>query len=88
MNINLIRKILWDYDFSDDEIIRIYNGELEIGGMNEHKLKARLLNSYSWYTLIREIGFEDAKKLMQPEIIRYIYPKSLQQKYSYAASLL
>lgn len=88
MDTSLFKKILWDYQFTDEEIVKIYNGEVMIGGMSEHKLKARLLNSYSWYTLIQELGFEEAKKLMQPEIIQYLYPKSLQQNYRYAASLL
>jgi hypothetical protein len=85
---NLVKKILWDYKLSDEQIIRIYSGDLEIGGMNELKLKARLLNSYNWYTLIRELGFNEARQLLKPEIIQYLYPKSLQKKYMYAAGLL
>lgn len=77
--LDLAKKILWDYKLSDEEIIRIYSGDLEIGGMNEVKLKARLLNSYNWYTLIKELGFNEARQLLKPEIIQYLYPRSLQK---------
>jgi hypothetical protein len=86
--LDLIKKILWDYKLSDEEIIQIYSGNLEIGGMNEIKLKARLLNSYNWYTLIKELGFNEAKQLLKPEIIQYLYPKNLRKQYLYAAGLL
>lgn len=86
--LHLLKKILWDYELTDQEILSIYAGELEKGGMNELKLKARLLNSYNWYTLIREMGLSNASKLLKPEIISQLYPKSLQKKYSYAAGLL
>ncbi len=86
--ITLAKKILWDYKLSDEEILLIYSGELEKGGMNEFKLKARLLNSYNWYTLIKELGFQEAKQLLKPEIIQFLYPKKLQKSYSYAAALL
>jgi hypothetical protein len=86
--LHLLKKILWDYELSDEEILSIYYGELEKGGLNEFKLKARLLNSYNWYTLIRELGFSKASQLLKPEIISHLYPKSLQKKYFYAAGLL
>lgn len=86
--LQLIKPILWDYQLSDEEIMRIYQGDLVTGGMNEVKLKARLLNSYNWYTLIKELGLNEAKQLLKPEIIRYLYPKALQESYMYAARVL
>ena len=56
--------------------------------MNETKLKARLLNSYSWYILIKEIGSDQAKELLKPQIINQLYPKSLQKSYTYSAGEL
>ena len=86
--LQLIKPILWDYQLSDEEIMRIYHGVLVTGGMNEVKLKARLLNSYNWYTLIKELGLNEAKQLLKPEIIRNLYPKALQESYRYAARVL
>lgn len=86
--IHLLRKILYNYNFTDQEILGIYEGELEIKDLNEFKLKARLLNSYNWYTLTREMGLNKASQLLKPEIICHLYPKSLQKKYSYVAGLL
>lgn len=84
----LLKKVLWDYELTDTEILAILNGELVKGGMDEFKLKARLLNSYNWYTLVNQLGFDEARKLLKPEIIRLLYPKSLQISYNYAASVL
>jgi hypothetical protein len=86
--LHLAKKVLWDYKISDEEILLIYRGQLEMGGMNEYKLKARLLNSFNWYTLIKELGFNEAKLLLKPEIIKNLFPKDLQKKYTYAAGLL
>lgn len=86
--LHLFKNILWDYRLSEEEILSIYRGDAEIGGMNESKLKARLLNSYNWYTLIQEMGFNEAKELLKPKIIQFLYPKTLQDTYTYAAGLL
>lgn len=84
----LIKKVLWDYQLTDEDVIRIYKGDLAIGGMNDVKLKARLLNSFNWYTLIKELGFNEAKELLQPDIIKFLYPRALQESYKYAARVL
>ena len=86
--LHLVKKVIWDYQLSDEEIMGIYRGDLVVGGMNEVKLKARVLNSYNWYTLIKELGFEEAKALLKPEIIRFLYPNSLKKMYTYAARVL
>lgn len=86
--LSLIKKVLWDYEFTDEEIIGIYQGDLIIGGMNDVKLKTRLLNSYNWYTLVKELGFNSAKELLKPEIISFLYPKTLRECYTYAARIL
>lgn len=86
--VKLAKKVLWDYDLSGSDISEIYSGKAVRGGMTEEKLKARLLNSYNWYTLVKELGFNEAKKLLTPGIIRTLFPKSLQSKYMYAARLL
>lgn len=84
----LLKNVLWDYQLTDEEMERIYRGDLELGGMDEAKLKARLLNTYNWYTLVRELGFKEAKALLRPDIIRFLYPKALQESYTYAARVL
>ena len=86
--LQLIKKVLWDYQLTDEEIMGIYQGDLVVGGMNENKLKARLLNSYSWYTLVKVMGLKRASELLKPEIISFLYPKALQKSYTYAARLL
>jgi len=86
--LDLFRKILWDHPLTDDDILRIWRGELVKDGVDEISLKARLLNSYNWYVLTKELGSEDALQLLKPEIIERLYPKSLRRSYHYAASLL
>ena len=84
----LLNKVLWDYDVTDRELLNALEGKSEIGGLNADKLKARLLNSYNWFTLVNELGLDTARELLKPEVIRYLYPKSLRSKYTYAARLL
>lgn len=86
--LDLFKKILWDHPLTDEEILHIWRGEQSIGGMDALTLKARLLNSYNWYILIKELGRDEAIHLLQPEIIELLYPSSLRQSYHYAASLL
>jgi hypothetical protein len=84
----LLKNVLWDYQLTEEEVERIYRGDLALGGMDETKLKARLLNTYNWYTLVRELGFKEARALLRPDIIRFLYPKALQESYAYAARVL
>lgn len=86
--LTLVKEVLWDYQLSDDEIMGIYQGSLVIGGMDDVKLKARLLNSDNWYTLMKELGFNNAQELLKPEISKFLYPKALQESYTYAARVL
>lgn len=88
MEVKLVRQILWDYQLTDQEIALIYQGKLVVGGMDEFKLKARLLNSYNWYTLVRQLGWQEAKALLKPEIIRFIHPQGLKNSYLDAARIL
>lgn len=83
--LTLIKKVLWDYELSDEVIMGIYQGNLVIWGMNDVKLKERLPNSYYWYTLVKELGFNNAQELLKPEITKFLYPKALQESYTYAA---
>lgn len=84
----LLTNVLWDYQLTEDEVERIYRGDLALGGMDETKLKARLLNTYNWYTLVQELGFNEAKALLRQDIIGFLYPKALQESYAYAARVL
>ncbi|MFN3530007.1 MAG: hypothetical protein ACK417_08835 [Bacteroidia bacterium] len=88
MKIKIIKPLLWDYQLNDLEIKAIYKGRLVVGGMDEFKLKARILNSYNWYTLVKELGWHEAKSLLKPEIIRFIHPQGLKKSYLDAARIL
>lgn len=88
MYVKLVRQILWDYQLTDQQIEQIYQGKLVVGGLDEFKLKARLLNSYNWYTLVKQLGWQEAKALLQPEIIRFLHPQGLKKSYNDAARIL
>lgn len=86
--LKLLKRVLWDYELTDRELEDALKGKPGNNSLDANKLKARLLNSYNWYTLVNELGLDTAKALLKPGIIRYLYPRSLQAKYTYAARLL
>lgn len=84
----VLKRVVWDYNISPDDLLAIFKGEMEGRGVNMVQLKSRLLNSYSWYQLLDMFGYDGAVLLLKDEIIQLLWPKSVKSTYTNVKSLL
>ena len=73
---DLLKKVVWDYHLDEDTQYRIFIGEIIHPSVSQEDLKAKLLNGYSWHTLINVFGFETVAEFLEENIIKKIYPQS------------
>ena len=83
----MLKKVVWDYNIQENQLIDIYFDNMKSNSLSSKELKTKLLNGFSWYKLIDVLGFEEAKKLLQDDIIKGIYPKSYRETI-YNASII
>jgi hypothetical protein len=84
----ILKRVVWDYNISEDDLLEIYKGNMEGRGVNQVQLKAKLLNTYPWHQLIKWFGFETSRGFLKDEIIQMIFPASYRQKLFHAKRIL
>lgn len=72
---NMLRKVVWDHDISDKDIIDIYFNNIQSLSLNKEQIKAKLLNSFSWHKLLQVMG-DQAYDLLQDDVIKKVFPPS------------
>ena len=93
MNINEklkeeLKKIVWDYEVSLEELIQILEGRKKSFSLNREKILARLLLSVNWYKLLEIFGPHILKEILNDEVLKYIHIESLRQDFIYAREVL
>jgi len=93
MNINEelkeeLKKIVWDYEVSLEELIQILEGRKKSFSLNREKILARLLLSVNWYKLLEIFGPQVLKEILNDEVLKYIHIESLRQDFIYAREVL
>lgn len=84
----MLKGIVWDYNISEDELLEIFLRKKEGQALNADQLKARLLNTYNWYFLLRFFGRDFVKGFLDDKITLYLFPKTLKDKYVRAGHIL
>lgn len=89
VRIEHIRRVLWDIEVDSYAVLQALDGRAPIPGRLEMAtLYAKLLNSYSWHTLLRIIPAERLKEALGDDVLRRLWPVSLRSRYEYARELL
>ena len=93
MNINEklkeeLKKIVWDYEVSLEDLIQILEGRKKSFSLNREKILARLLLSVNWYKLLEIFGPHILKEILNDEVLKYIHIESLRQDFIYAREVL
>ncbi len=84
-----IKPLFWDYDIDEEILNEILIGKLqEFKGITRSKIYARLLESYSWYHILKIIDSNQVAEILSDEIIVKIWNKPLQKRYQYAKGFL
>jgi hypothetical protein len=84
----ILKRVVWDYDLSEEQLVPIFKGLQQAGGLNQATLFARLLNGYSWYQLIQWFGFETTQTFLNDDAIAKVFPPSYRRKLIYAQQVL
>ncbi|OQX79168.1 MAG: hypothetical protein B6D56_07705 [Candidatus Omnitrophica bacterium 4484_70.1] len=83
-----LKKIVWDYEISLEELIQILEGRKKSFSLNREKILARLLLSVNWYKLLEIFDPQVLKEILNDEVLKYIHIESLRQDFIYAREAL
>ena len=83
-----LKKIVWDYEVSLEELIQILEGRKKSFSLNREKILARLLLSVNWYKLLEIFGPHILKEILNDEVLKHIHTESLRQDFVYAREVL
>jgi hypothetical protein len=85
----LLRQIMWDYRISPEEVDAVLKGKTEKAGhYNREAIFIKLLESYSWFTILQLFSPLEIRQLLTDDVIKRLRFKSLQIKYSYVRKRL
>ena len=88
-NKQTLRKLFWDYDFSEDELQDLLSGRISLAGhLDRTGLYSRLLSSLDWYGILDIVGKDHLNDLLTDAVINRIYSLNLKQKYAIAKRVL
>lgn len=78
-----------DYNYSEEELQDLLYKRIDsIGDLNRAKFYARLFSSLRWYDFLRLIPQEQLPEVFSDEVLPYIWPESIREKFRYARRIL
>ena len=85
----LLNQILWDYDISNEDIEAVLNGEKKLAGhYTREMLFQKIIESYSWFTIIQLFTPYDIQNLLTSQVICKLRSTSLRRKYEFVQKRL
>ena len=85
----LISQILWDYNIPTEDAIAVLKGEKkQAGHYTREKLFIKILESYSWFTVLQILRPEEIKLLLTNSLISKLRSPALQKKYEFVQKRL
>ena len=84
-----LKQAFWDRAVDTELLNRVLQKKIaSFEGITLEKIYLRLLESYSWYTILDILSPECIDEILAEEIVSKIWNKPLQLKYKYAGTLL
>jgi hypothetical protein len=85
----ILKQILWDYNIPAEDIEAVLNGEMKMAGhYTQEMLFLKILESYSWFTIIELFGPIRIKSLLTNQVIKKLRSPSLRLKYEFVQQRL
>jgi hypothetical protein len=85
----LLSQILWDYNISADDIEAVLKGEKKlVGHYTREALFQKILESYSWFTIIQLLTPNEIQYLLTNQAISKLRSPSLRHKYEFVQKRL
>jgi hypothetical protein len=86
---NLLTKLMWDYQIPGKDVLDLLEGNRETAGpYTAETIFRKLLESYSWYTILAILGPERVLQLLTDRTIASLRYKSLSQRYEFIRTRL
>lgn len=87
--VNLLTELMWDYQIPGEEVLDLLEGKRETADpYTTETLFRKLLESYSWYTILSILGPERVLQLLTDRTIASLRFKSLSQRYEFIRTRL
>ncbi|MCK4799048.1 MAG: hypothetical protein KAT05_16865 [Spirochaetes bacterium] len=87
--LNILKKIIWDYNISPEEVYKCLKGQIDKSGFyTRNDLILKMLEHLYWYEIIKVVPLEEIKAFLTVSNVKKIYPKGLQLKYEFLRKLL
>lgn len=84
-----LKRLFWDYDFSEKELEDLLRGNtLRVGHLEKTGLYARMLSSLPWYDILDLVENNHLKELLSDAVIARIHSNDLKNKYAVAKRIL
>jgi len=85
----LFRQIMWDYNISPVDVEAVLQRKTEKAGhYNLQAIMVKLLESYSWFTMLQLFSGEELRDLITDDVVKKIKSKALQTKYEFVQKRL
>lgn len=85
----ILKQILWDYSISAEEIDAVLRGEMkQAGHYNQDMIFVKILESYSWFTILQLFSPNQIKSLLTTQVISKLRSPSLRRKYEFVQKRL
>ncbi len=85
----LLSQMLWDYNIATEDIEAVLKGEKKrVGHYTSEMLFQKMLESYSWFTVVQLLGPNEIKNLLTNQVINKLRSPSLRQKYEFVQKRL
>jgi hypothetical protein len=85
----LLEQVCWDTHYDGEALNDLLIGRIQkVGMLSRLRLLQRLLESYSWYTLLKLVTASELSDLLKSEVIDGLRSKSLQRIYRHAQTQL
>ena len=80
---------MWDYNISAADIEAVLRGERNSAGHYDRQaIFVKLLESFSWFTVVQLFSPEDLRQLLSDDVIKKLRFKSLRNKYEFVQKRL
>ena len=85
----ILKQILWDYAISAEDIDAVLCGEMkQAGHYNQEMIFLKILESYSWFTILQLYSPTQIKNLLTSQVIKKLRSPSLRKKYEFVQKRL
>ncbi|MEA5111774.1 hypothetical protein SDC9_40167 [bioreactor metagenome] len=87
--LTVLKQILWDYNISAEDIEAVLQGDMkQAGHYNQEMIFLKILESYSWFTIIQLFSPIRIKYLLTSQVIKKLRSPSLRLKYEFVQQRL